>query len=104
MLVKQPKQDKFSTPFDPKPFEIIEKKGNMITAKQEDKSLTRNSSHFKKVNISPPKSHNKSNENRNTDRPENHTSTKDNSRNSDAENSTRSTRIKKPPEYLKDYV
>ena len=51
VLVKQKKINKFSTPFNPKPFSIIKIKGSMITAKsvQQNNTITRNSSHFKKI-------------------------------------------------------
>lgn len=49
VLVKQPKHNKLSTPFSPEPMEIMEKKGSMITAQNADRSVTRNSSFFKKV-------------------------------------------------------
>ena len=32
VLVKQPKQNKLSNPFDTKPYQITEKKGTMVTA------------------------------------------------------------------------
>ena len=58
VLVQQPKENKLSIPFDPKPYEITEKKGTMITARREDKSITRNSMVFKSirgsVEIPPP--------------------------------------------------
>ena len=44
VLVKQPKENKLSTPFDPKPYQVTNKKGTMVTAEREDKSITRNSS------------------------------------------------------------
>ena len=51
VLVKQKKINKFSTPFNPKPFSIIKIKGSTITAKsvQQNNTITRNSSHFKKI-------------------------------------------------------
>ena len=51
VLVKQEKKDKLTTPFNPKPMKIVETKGTMITAKScdEEKQITRNSSHFKQV-------------------------------------------------------
>ena len=43
VLVKQPKTDKLSTPYKPVPYEIVEKKGSMITAASDDHVITRNS-------------------------------------------------------------
>lgn len=53
VLVQQDKTNKFTTPFDPRPYEIIKKKGSMVTAKREDREVTRNASHFKSV-LNPP--------------------------------------------------
>ena len=49
VLVKQPKANKLSTPFNPVPFVVEEKKGSMITASDGHKTVTRNSSMFKVV-------------------------------------------------------
>jgi hypothetical protein len=50
VLVKQEKKDKLTTPFNPTPLKIKEEKGSMITATDgQNKIITRNSSHFKKV-------------------------------------------------------
>ena len=49
VLVKQPKENKLSTPFDPKPYQVTNKKGTMVTAEREDKSITWNSSFFKPI-------------------------------------------------------
>ena len=51
VLLRQRKQNKFSTRFDPKPFRVTRKKGTMITAFRNGKYVTRNSSLFKKVNL-----------------------------------------------------
>jgi hypothetical protein len=48
VLVKQNQKNKTMTPFDPIPFEIINIKGTMITARNCNKTLTRNISFFKK--------------------------------------------------------
>ena len=45
VLVKQPETDKLSTPFKPVSYEIVEKKGSMLT----DHVITRNSSFMKKI-------------------------------------------------------
>ena len=50
VLSKQNKIDKFSTPFNPKPYEIVDVKGTMITAKRGEKKITRNCN-FNRVNI-----------------------------------------------------
>ena len=49
VLVKQPKANKLTTPFNPKPYKVVSRKGSMITAKQGEHSITRNSSYFKPV-------------------------------------------------------
>ena len=49
VLVKQEKKNKLSTPFNPEPITIKNKKGNMITAAAENKEITCNSSFFKKI-------------------------------------------------------
>ena len=51
VLMKQPKQNKLSTPFDPNPFVVREKKETMVTASNDFKTVTRNSSQF---NVIPP--------------------------------------------------
>ena len=44
------KKDKLTTPFNPTPLKIKEQKGSMITARDgQNKMITRNSLHFKKV-------------------------------------------------------
>ena len=47
VLARQRKQNKLSTPFDPRPFRVIRKKGTMVTACRSGKYITRNTSHFK---------------------------------------------------------
>ena len=49
VLARQPKTNKLSTPFDAKPYKVTQTKGSMVTAERSDKSITRNSSHFKKI-------------------------------------------------------
>ena len=49
VLVKQPKANKLSTPFNPVPLVVEEKQGSMITASDGHKTVTRNSSMFKVV-------------------------------------------------------
>ena len=61
VLVKQPKVNKFSTPFNPTPLTIISMKGSMVTASHPGgKQVTRNTAHFKKLpqSTTAPLSHN----------------------------------------------
>ena len=47
VLVKQPKKNKLTPPFNPTPGVILEKKGSMVTVRHGDRTLTRDASHFK---------------------------------------------------------
>ena len=47
VLVANDVKGKLTPPFDPRPLIIVEKKGSMLTAADHDKTVTRNSSHFK---------------------------------------------------------
>ena len=49
VLPRQPKRNKFSTPFSAEPFRIIAIKGSMITAVRNGTTITRNVSHFKSI-------------------------------------------------------
>ena len=49
VFMTQHKQNKFSTPYNPKPFLVQETKGSMITASNGSDTVRRNSSHFKVV-------------------------------------------------------
>ena len=49
VLVRQRKQNKLSTRYNPNPFSVIRIKGTMVTARRKDKYITRNSSHFKVI-------------------------------------------------------
>ena len=49
VLVKQPKQNKLTPPFNPKPGTVIEKKGSMATVRHGDRTVTRDVSHFKEI-------------------------------------------------------
>ena len=49
MLMRQPKQNKLSTPYNPKPFVVEEKKGSMVTVRNGSQTITRKSSQFKVV-------------------------------------------------------
>lgn len=90
VLVQQPKENKLTTPFDPKPYEITEKKGTMITARREDKSITRNSTFYKLIrgSIEMPSLSDKSD---------------DLPGQADSEPLRRSQCERRPPSYLKDY-
>ena len=48
VLVKQPKRKKLSTPYHPVPLTVTQKNHSMITAENDDRKVTRNSSHFRK--------------------------------------------------------
>ena len=52
VLARQRKQNKFSTRFDPVPFQVVRIKGTMITARRNEKYITRNVSQFKIVDSS----------------------------------------------------
>ena len=54
VLVKNLNRNKIDSLFDTIIYEIVQIKGNMITAKSEKGFITRNSSFFKKVSIKPP--------------------------------------------------
>ena len=47
VLVKQQQKNKFQTPFNPTVYEISEVKGTMVTAVNNNHTITRNCSHFK---------------------------------------------------------
>ena len=51
VIAKQAKRNKFTLPYDPVPYKVVNTKGSMVTAEKitGDKLLARNSSHFKKV-------------------------------------------------------
>ena len=49
VLLCQKKKNKFSTKFDPSPFQVRNKKGTMITAIRNGKYVTRNISQYKKI-------------------------------------------------------
>ena len=49
VLVRQPKLNKFSRPFSPKRFQVKQTKHSLVTAENDDKTITRNASFFKKI-------------------------------------------------------
>ena len=51
VLVQQPKRDKFTTKYNPKPYTIPRKKGTLIEAERHDHRITRNASFFKKLSL-----------------------------------------------------
>ncbi len=53
VLVRQPRENKFSLPYDPIPYRVEDVKGSMITAVKGRKTITRNSSFFKRVQCPP---------------------------------------------------
>ena len=106
VLVQQDKQNKFTTPFDPKPYEIIEKKGSMVTAQREDKQITRDTSNFKSVGAGTQNTNIQDSANTQNTNNQSSTDTDNTNVKSSGETDTprRSSRNKTPPAYLKDYV
>lgn len=51
VLVKQPKLNTLTPPFNPKPGVILEKKGSMATVRHNDRNVTRDASHFKLIPV-----------------------------------------------------
>lgn len=50
VLVRQEKKDKFSTSFDPSPFQVVSKTGNSVVVEsQGGTQYSRNTSHVKKL-------------------------------------------------------
>ena len=49
VLIKQPKGNKLTTPFNPKPYKVVPRKGSKITAKLGEHAITGNSSYFTPV-------------------------------------------------------
>ena len=49
VLTRQRKQNKWSTNFDPFPFIVVSRKGTMVTASRNEKYISRNVSHFKRI-------------------------------------------------------
>lgn len=48
-MVKQPKRNKLSPPFNPKRGTVIKKEGSMVTVRHGDRTVTRDASHFKQI-------------------------------------------------------
>ena len=108
VLMKQPKQNKLSTSFDPNPFVAKEKKGTMITASNEFKTITRNSSQFKVVPselFNEERNHEAEGERQeNEAAAANHPSTTDPNQSEMSRLLRRSNRQRRPPARLNDYV
>jgi len=49
VIVQKPRTNKLSSFYDPRPYTITAINGSMITAERENHTITRNSSHFKKI-------------------------------------------------------
>jgi hypothetical protein len=49
VLIRQPKKNKLTPPFNPKPSTVEARKGTMVTVKRGSKKITRNISFFKKI-------------------------------------------------------
>ena len=49
VIVKQPKRNKLSTRFSSKPYIVIDRRGTRVVAQNEQHTVTRNVSHFKKI-------------------------------------------------------
>ena len=56
VLVQKPRANKLSSFYDPHPYIVTRINGSMITATRENHEITRNSSHFKKVDTGSPPS------------------------------------------------
>ena len=53
VLIRQPKTNKLSTPFNPHPYKVVARKGSMVTAENGSHKVTRNVSFFKKIETTP---------------------------------------------------
>ncbi len=109
VLVRQPKENKLTTPFNPEPLVVEEKKGSMVTASNGFKSITRNSSMFKII----PKELRAEGDRREQEEPEDlpaeqaEVSTQDEDPNTPSANDgglRRSQRQRRPPARFADYV
>jgi transposase InsO family protein len=100
VLLRNETKSKTTPVFDPRPHIVTDKKGNMVTTRQNEKTVTRNSSFFKKTN----------HQLRNTDTAEEEeiqipdTATQKNQAESLGTHTPRPTRQRKRPVYLQDYV
>ncbi|XP_052806647.1 uncharacterized protein K02A2.6-like [Mya arenaria] len=53
VLVKQPKQNKLTTPFSHKWGYVVRRKGSMVTVRYDGREMTRDAAHFKLVPVPP---------------------------------------------------
>jgi predicted RNA-binding protein len=53
VLIRQPKTNKLSTPFNPHPYKVVARKGSMVTAEHGSHKVTRNVSFFKRIETTP---------------------------------------------------
>ena len=49
VLVKQPKKNKLTPPFNPTHGKVLRKKGSMVTVRHKDRTVTRDASHFNRI-------------------------------------------------------
>ena len=109
VLVRNQRQGKLQAPFQSTPYRVIRKKGSMITAQRGDRQVTRNSSHFKKINSKtrPESDHGESDESLFKEISGQHLTTQLDDETpviSNEQPLRRSSRNKGPPRYLSDYV
>lgn len=53
VLVKQPKQNKLTTPFSHKWGYVVRRKGSMVTVRYDGREMIRDATHFKLVTVPP---------------------------------------------------
>ncbi|CAB4038457.1 uncharacterized protein K02A2.6-like [Paramuricea clavata] len=53
VLIRQPKTNKLSTPFNPYPYKVVARKGSKVTAEHCPHKVTRNVSFFKRIQTTP---------------------------------------------------
>jgi len=63
VLVRQPRHNKLTSRYDPRPYTVTEAKGSMLTARRGQHKITRNSSHFKPINVGVDHSNSEEEEN-----------------------------------------
>ena len=114
VLVRQPRRNKL-TPFDPRPLEVVRRKGTLVTAKRGMYTITRNISHFKRLNAT----HSLPHDTYHNDTDDFDFTTDDNTRDNTHDNTLakptlkpclssqvvrRSSRLRKPPVRFKDFT
>lgn len=115
VLVRQPRRNKLTTPFDPRPLEVVRRKGTLVTAKRGMYTITRNISHFKRLNAT----HSLPHDTYHNDTDDFDFTTDDNTRDNTHDNTLakptlkpclssqvvrRSSRLRKPPVRFKDFT